>query len=494
MEDCAMITMDGFRRKSLLIGSALMLMLIPQTICNVSRAEATASIDELRSMSITVAQNVARHLQEKQKSIQVKIGVFTGIPADGANTGGLLANEFKLAFGSAANNASTIVVFGTYKLEQFQDKDGVAKTRVKVTVRLLNESTGRELAEFNPVEFTLANAANIAQIQGSTAVLPNSGALPVKNKNDPFIGGTQIKAFQDSPYAIEILKRKVKTKERLITVEPELVKNQPFVPLLKGEVVQIRVLNYSSKEIGVTMKLDGVDQFALSEVTKPLLDRENKPLFDMRNGNPLMGPRYRAFIVDPSKNGVPGETILTGWHKNNKISEEFELVGLGKGVRSLFPELVNGPVGVISVGICNTQISTNKTPMAKLPASTSPQGNQDTRSIPNIRPTGPAVPKVGARPPQSRSTGTAGPKVGARPPQSRATGSAGSRSSAPPAASRSSQPSAPRPPATPQQSNPTREPEENSEIGIGEKFENQVKGVDRIIEDPNTIITVRYHR
>ena len=207
-----------------------------------------------------------------------------------------------------------------------------------------------------------------------------------------------------------------------------------------------------------------------------------------------MGPRYRAFIVDPSKNGVPGETILTGWHKNNTISEEFELVGLGKGVRSLFPELVNGPVGVISVGICNTQISTNKTPMAKLPSSTSPQGNRDTRTIPNIRPTGPAGPKVGARPPQSRSTGSAGPKVGARPPQSRATGPAGSRSTAPPAASRSPQPSAPRPPATPQQSNPTREPEENSEIGIGDKFENQVTGVDRIIEDPNTIITVRYHR
>ncbi|MFN5329536.1 MAG: hypothetical protein ACK5DV_10175 [Planctomycetota bacterium] len=481
-----MITMDGFRRKGLLIGSALMLMLIPQTICSVARAEATASIDELRSMSITVAKKVARHLQEKQKGIQVKIGAFTSIPADGANTGGLLANEFKMAFGSAANNASKIVVFGTYKSEQFQDKDGVAKTRVKVTVRLLDESTGRELAEFNPVEFTLANAANTAQIQGVTAVVPDSGALPVNNKNVPFIGGTQIKAFQDSPYAIEILKRKVKTNDRLNTIEPELVKGQPFVPLLKGEVVQIRVLNYSSKEIGISMKLDGVDQFALSKVTKPLLDHENNQLFDMKNGKPLLGPRYRAFIVDPSKNGVPGETILTGWHKTNKISEEFELVGLGKGVRSLFPELVDGPVGVISVGISNTQISTNKAPMAKLPASKLPPE-------PNfqIKPAE-SYPRNAPRAGSSQYGGTRWPR---RIPQNKAMGSAGSSSPSPPAAgSRSPQPTAPKSPATPQQSKPSSEPEDIPEIGIGDKFENQVTGVDRIIEDPNTIITVRYHR
>jgi hypothetical protein len=245
------------------------------------------------------------------------------------------------------------------------------------------------------------------------------------------------------------------------------------------------VLNYSSKEIGVTMKLDGVDQFALSEVTKPLLDRENKPLFDMRNGNPLMGPRYRAFIVDPSKNGVPGETILTGWHKTNQISEEFEVVGLGEGVRSLFPELADGPLGVISVGICNTQISMKKTPMAILPASKLPPE-------PNfqIKP----AESYPRNEPRVSSYLPSGTRWFRRIPQSRADGSAGSRSSAPPAASRSPQATAPKSPATPQQSNPTREPEESGEIGNGDKFENQVTGIDRIIEDPNTIITVRYHR
>lgn len=469
---------------------AFITMLLPEMLCGMARAEATAAIDELRSMSITVAKKVARHLQEKQKGIQVKIGAFTSIPADSANTGGLLANEFKLAFGSAANNASTIVVFGTYKSEQFQDKDGVAKTRVKVTVRLLDESTGRELAEFNPVEFTLANATNIAQIQGVTRVLPTSGALPVKNEREPFIGGTQIKAFQDSPYAIEILKRPVNSTKKLTTVEPELVKGQPFVPLFKGEIVQVRVLNYSSKEIGVSMKLDGVDQFALSKVTKPLEDHQGNPLFDMKTGKQLTGPRYRAFIVGPSMNGVPGETILVGWHITNQISEEFEQVALGKGVRSLFPDLVNGPVGVISVGISNTQISGNDQPMAKLPATKLPPEPNFQIAPPDTNPRN--VPRVGSAP----SNGARRPR---RIPENSAAGSAGSRSPAPPVGSRSPGPIAPKSSAPPQQSEPSKDPAEQGEFKQGEfkngkEFENQVTGVDRIIEDPSTIITVRYHR
>lgn len=469
---------------------AFITMLLPEMLCGMARAEATAAIDELRSMSITVAKKVARHLQEKQKGIQVKIGAFTSIPADSANTGGLLANEFKLAFGSAANNASTIVVFGTYKSEQFQDKDGVAKTRVKVTVRLLDESTGRELAEFNPVEFTLANATNIAQIQGVTRVLPTSGALPVKNEHEPFIGGTQIKAFQDSPYAIEILKRPVNSTKKLTTVEPELVKGQPFVPLFKGEIVQVRVLNYSSKEIGVSMKLDGVDQFALSKVTKPLEDHQGNPLFDMKTGKQLTGPRYRAFIVGPSMNGVPGETILVGWHITNQISEEFEQVALGKGVRSLFPDLVNGPVGVISVGISNTQISGNDQPMAKLPATKLPPEPNFQIAPPDTNPRN--VPRVGSAP----SNGARRPR---RIPENSAAGSAGSRSPAPPVGSRSPGPIAPKSSAPPQQSEPSKDPAEQGEFKQGEfkngkEFENQVTGVDRIIEDPSTIITVRYHR
>ncbi len=480
-----MITINSFRRNSLLIGPALMLMLIPQAIFNVARAEATAAIDELRSMSITVAGKVARHLQEKQKGVQVKIGAFTSIPADSANTGGLLANEFKLAFGSAANNASKIVVFGTYKSEQFQDKDGVAKTRVKVTVRLLDETTGRELAEFNPVEFTLANATNIAQIQGVTRVLPTSGALPIKNEREPFIGGTQIKAFQDSPYAIEILKRPVNSTKKLTTVEPELVKGQPFMPLFKGEIVQVRVLNYSSKEIGVSMKLDGVDQFALSKVTKPLEDHQGNPLFDMKTGKQLTGPRYRAFIVGPSMNGVPSETILVGWHITNQISEEFEQVALGKGVRSLFPDLVNGPVGVISVGISNTQISGNDQPMAKLPATKIPPEPNFQIAPPDTNPRN--VPRAGSAP----SNGARRPR---RIPENNAAGSAGSRSPAPPVGSRSPGPIAPKSSAPPQQSEPSKDPAEQGEFKNGKEFENQVTGVDRIIEDPSTIITVRYHR
>ena len=482
-----MIIKNCLGRQSHWILTAFMAILLTEIFCSVARSDVTPAIGELRSMSTTVAQKVARHLQEKKKAIQVKIGAFTSIPADQANTGGLLANEFKLAFGSSINDKATTIVFGTYTSETFQDKDGVDKTRVKVSVRLLDETNGRELAEFTPIETTLINATNTAQLQGKTAVLPNNGALPVKNKHEPFIGGTQVKAFQDSPYAVEILKRPMNSKEKLTTVEPELDNGQPFVPLFKGEIVQVRVLNYSSKQIGVSMKLDGVDQFALSKVTKPLLDHTGEPLFDIK-GRPLMGPKYRAYIVEPSKNGVPGETILTGWHIDNQTSEEFEQVALGKGVRSLFPELVNGPVGVITVGISNTMVSDMQQPnrlayarpMNQLPGRELPPEPNFNIAPPNY---GSEPPRVGSAPREIFRQNRRPPPVASRAPESQAK-SRSSESNVPklsPTAPRGTAPSQP----------PTKEP---SEFGAGRKIENQVKGVDLIIEDPNTVITVRYHR
>ncbi len=491
-----MTQMHGASWKQVWVATAMMVLLPVAGVRMVHAADATPAVAELRQMSTTIVTRVVRLLQELRLPIQVRIGAFTNETEASANTGGIFTTELKAAFGSVANDTAATSVIGSYSSEEFKDNDNINKVRVKVKMELRDVASGRQIRAFHPHEATLVNASNTAQILGRTAVLPKTGAILANDEQAPFIAGTQIKASLGSPYAIEILKRPANSKDPLKTVEPELVNNQPFVPLFKGEVMQVRVLNYSSKEIGISMKLDGVDQFALSKVTKPLLDSQDQQLVDSK-GKPLMGPRYRAFIVDPSKNGVPGETILTGWHKTNTISEEFELVGLGKGVRSLFPELVNGPVGVISVGICNTQIPTGDRPVAKLPASTSPQGNRDTRTIPNIRPTGPAGPKVGARPPQSRAMGPAGPKVGSAPPATRRpTGPAGPKylSPAPSAGSRSSGPIAPKSPAPPQQSAPSNDPVEQGEFKNGKEFKDQVTDVDRIIEDPNTVITVRYHR
>jgi hypothetical protein len=204
-------------------------------------------------------------------------------------------------------------------------------------------------------------------------------------------------------------------------------------------------------------------------------------LFDMKNGKPLMGPRYRVYIVDPSKNGVPGETMLSGWHITDKISEEFEQVALGKGVRSLFPELVNGPVGVITVGICSThtelkknkQLYTRENPPPKPPVTEkneqwelfSPFFGDQVIWIDGRKPPKPAVTRKRENWQLTQLVDTGKyqwndisrePRVGS------------SRTL-------------------------NKQPEE-SEIGRGKKFEHQVQETERITEDPNTIITVRYHR
>ena len=355
-----MTQMHGASWKQVWVATAMMVLLPVAGVRMVHAADATPAVAELRQMSTTIVTRVVRLLQELRLPIQVRIGAFTNETEASANTGGIFTTELKAAFGSVANDTAATSVIGSYSSEEFKDNDNINKVRVKVKMELRDVASGRQIRAFHPHEATLVNASNTAQILGRTAVLPKTGAILANDEQAPFIAGTQIKAFLESPYAIEILKRPANSKDPLKTVEPELVNSQPFVPLFKGEVMQVRVLNYSSKEIGISMKLDGVDQFALSKVTKPLLDHENKQLVDMKNGKPLMGPRYRVYIVDPSKNGVPGETMLSGWHITDKISEEFEQVALGKGVRSLFPELVNGDVGVITVGICSTHTALKK--------------------------------------------------------------------------------------------------------------------------------------
>lgn len=453
------------------MGAATMVvLLLPMAGVRVVRAEVTPAVAELRKMSTAIVQRVVKHLHGKNMPIEVRIGSFENEPEGSANTGGIFVTELKTAFSSIAKNTASTTVFGTYSSEVFKDGDDVNKVRVKVTVRLRDEASGRELAAFHPHEATLTNASNTAQLQGRTTILPKAGAIPAKNEHEPFIAGTQIKAFQDSPYAIEILKRPVNTNIQLSKVPPELVEGQPFVPLFKGEVVQVRVLNYSSREIGVSMKLDGVDQFALSRIRKPMIDHNGNVLRDMMTGNTLTEPRYRAFLVDPSKNGVPGETILTGWHINDTISEEFEQVALGNGVRSLFPELVNGPVGVITVGISDTHPKNFEAPMVRGTPGISPGSPPPLKSQPKS-----------SSPPPAYSRSPRIPK-----------GTAGS--APPPAQSRSPAPTRPDNSARRDQPSTGSQQVENGEFKNGKQFEYKVTGTSRIIDDPNTVITVRYHR
>lgn len=476
-----MTQMHGAGWKQVWVATAMTVLLPVAGFRIVHAADATSAVAELRQMSTTIVTKVVRKLQELGLPIEVRIGAFTNETEASANTGGIFATELKAAFGSVANDTAATSVVGAYSFEEFKDNDNINKVRVKVKMELRDVASGRHIRAFYPHEATLVNASNTAQIQGRTAVLPKAGAILANDEQAPFIAGTQIKAFPGSPYAIEIMKRPANSKDPLKTVEPELVNSQPFVPLFKGEVMQVRVLNYSSKEIGISMKLDGVDQFALSKVTKPLLDSQNQQLFDSK-GKPLMGPRYRVYIVDPSKNGVPGETMLSGWHITDKISEEFEQVALGKGVRSLFPELVNGPVGVITVGICSThtalkknkQVYTWKNPPPKPPVTEkneqwelfSPNLGDQVIWIDGRKPPKPAVTRKREdwQLAQNALTGKYFWSDISRQPRAASSRSLKSMQA------------------------------EQSEIGRGKKFEHQVQETERITEDPNTIITVRYHR
>ena len=151
-------------------------------------------------------------------------------------------------------------------------------------------------------------------------------------------------------------------------------------------------------------------------------------------------------------------------------------------MRSLFPELVNGPVGVITVGICSThtelkknkQLYTRENPPPKPPVTEkneqwelfSPNFGDQVIWIDGRKPPKPAVTRKREnwQLTQSGLTGKYLWEDISR--QSRAGSSSALKSMQP----------------------------EQSEIGRGKEFEHQVQEMERITEDPNTIITVRYHR
>ena len=122
-----------------------------------------------------------------------------------------------------------------------------------------------------------------------------------------------------------------------------------------GEVYEVRVVNFSSHEIAVSLAIDGIDHFTFSEDRTAVLDDRGKPVAGP-DSKPVQRPKFSHWIVGPAKAGKPGEVLILGWHKtadpkrkDNVMS--FLVTEYGKGAASKFPTQAQGKVGLITVGI-----------------------------------------------------------------------------------------------------------------------------------------------
>jgi hypothetical protein len=101
----------------------------------------------------------------------------------------------------------------------------------------------------------------------------------------------------DSPYGAVI---EVEGQAR----EPQVHDGQAFAPIRRGEKYAIRIINRSEYDAAVEVWIDGMSMFQFTE------------------------PEFRQYrwIVIPAK----GEGLVRGWHRNNGVSDAFEVTAYSK--------------------------------------------------------------------------------------------------------------------------------------------------------------------
>jgi hypothetical protein len=322
----------------------------------------------LREVVGQLAESV-RKVAGKLDQPAVRIGFFSPFGLDDSHAGGAFMAELATTLKDFVNPAAALELRGEYGFIENPESTGLKV--IVVRAKLIRISTGREEKEFPEFEGYIRSVTDLARIAGgNVAFKPDDkyeGAPPSEGRNKdlqktlppapgkaPEVkahihgpGDTLVSATSDSPYSVEIRTLALAEfgKGTAVARKVELVNGLPFVPIEKGELYEVRVVNSSNHEIAVSLALDGIDQFSFTD--------------DRTNGK----PNYSHWIVAPCKGDKPAELLIRGWHKTAKpLTEDdkrqgkgnvlkFLVTKHGEGAASKFPTQSQGKVGTITVGI-----------------------------------------------------------------------------------------------------------------------------------------------
>lgn len=328
----------------------------------------------LREVAGRIADGV-RNVAGKLEQPAVRIGYFSPFGIDDSHAGGAFMAELVAALTGFVNADAALELQGSYGFIDDPAKPGLKA--IVVRAKLVRLNTGLEEKEFTPFEGYIRAVTDIARILGANVSFkpddeykgpPSDGRNkdlqktlppgPGKPPEQPAsIDGTLVKPTKDSPYAVEIRAEPLADfgKREAAARKAELLNGEPYVPIEKDEIYQVRALNYSDHEVAVSLAIDGLDQFTFSD------DRR-------ADGR----PKFTHFIVGPCKGDKPGEVLIRGWHKTAKpLTDEdkrqgkgnelsFLVTEYGKGAASKFPTQSQGKVGTITVGFALSHPSGTK--------------------------------------------------------------------------------------------------------------------------------------
>lgn len=282
--------------------------------------------DALRKELTTVAQGIAEALKGLGHDA-VAIGEFTG-PAQLASSSGpaitkILSEELP-KLGVTVKRIAAIGVKGEF--EDVKDKQtGLLAARIKGTV---TDRAGQVLFTFSRGVFG-DNA--VAALFGTTAKLPAD--LPPAERNAELeksldkpkvtIEGARVSAAADSAYAVEIMAAPPGAKyvPRAATAQDGLA----FVPLSRGEVFAVKLINRSPHDAAVTLTIDGLNLYSFSDLRDPKTGRS----------------KFSVVVV-----GAGQETVIYGWHRTHEVSDSFVITEYAKSAAAELKS--TAPTGAIT--------------------------------------------------------------------------------------------------------------------------------------------------
>ena len=234
---------------------------------------------------------VARDIKELldgRNQDTIAVGDFSG-PARAAASGGAgiknaLIEQLKRQ-GVRIHFRAALEVKGDY----FDADDKATGLLSLVLKARVLDRTGKEVTQ---LQRQLFHVADMGAMLGLNVVLPQG--LDEKARDDalrrgadgkarPAGAGARVAAGAGSPYAVEVrVKSGAGYEPRPARVEDGLA----FVPIRRGEVYAVKLVNDSPHEAAVTLTIDGLSVFAFSRVKDPRTGR----------------PRYSHFVV-PARQG-----------------------------------------------------------------------------------------------------------------------------------------------------------------------------------------------
>jgi len=325
--------------KFFIVAALLILAALPGGVEAQQRRE--LNLNDMAAGIETVAQQIHEVLRNEGAG-NITLGKFQAQAQVSANfSAGLVA-----MLGEALERRQTGIlkpdspysVAGRYAV--IEEKNDPTRVFLKITIQIIARKSDDVLQEFVA---SVRNNNDIARAAGHSGPLPGEGSTQDRNKkmkeqiDKPavFFDGSLIKTHKDSPYAVEILAKRLGSPGDAKPVQPSEVKGQAFVDLKEGDLYEIRIHNGDPRQTAVGITIDGLSVFTFSEVK----DKIGKP-------------SYTHYIIPEN-----AQTTIVGWHiRNNPPANyhSFLVTEYGKGASQFVPSPERGEPGVICIAFSRT--------------------------------------------------------------------------------------------------------------------------------------------